>query len=269
MRNKRYNPPLLFMIGLLVGSLLLTPVSASVTDNLSMSILQIVKDLQSSMLVLETKVEECFQSASNGKSLIAGYLTEKGVTTADDASFTTLKANIEELVNKQFEEGKEYTEEHKTVTVSWKYPLASRGSWINNVNPPIRDFDKPGWKQILYVGDDGLVHSANPYVANTIQIKYGTRVTLQMYGECEDEYDNALNWIELYDTTGGGTAMYRGTRSYKYCMAEKFLSADLSPRASGVSCEYPSRDKIISEAFVRSNVDNASGQWHVYVSFVY
>ena len=255
------------MIGLLVGSLVLTPVSASVTDNLSMSILQIVKDLQSSMIVLETKVEECFQSASNGKSLIAGYLTEKGVTTADDASFTTLKANIEELVNKQFEEGKEYTEEHKTVTVSWSYPLASRGSWINNVNPPLQDLNKPGWKQILYVGEDGMVHSANPYVANTIRVKYGTRVTLQMYGECESEY--AVNCIDIYDETGSGTAIYYGTRSYKYCMAEKFLSADLSPRASGVSCEYPSRDKIISEAFVRGNDDNVSGQWHVYVSFVY
>lgn len=256
------------MIGLLVGSLVLTPVSATVTDNLSSKIQSAIQVLRLRVTKLEADMNSCFQSASNGKSLIAGYLTEKGVTTAVDASFTTLKTNIEELVNKQFEEGKEYTEEHKTVTVSLS-KLASRGSWINNVNPPTIDSNKPGWKQILYVGEDGLVHSANPYIANTIRIKYGTRVTLQMYGEYESEYSHALNRIEVSDTTGCGPGRWSSPERYKNNMTETFLYAYNSPRASGVSCEYPSRDKIISEALVGGEDDNVSGRWDVRVCFVY
>ena len=78
------------MIGLLVGSLLLTPVSATVTDNLSIKIQGAIQVLRLRVTKLETDMNSCFQSASSGKALIAGYLTEKGVTTADDASFTTL-----------------------------------------------------------------------------------------------------------------------------------------------------------------------------------
>ena len=42
-------------------------------------------------------LEECFQYVSDGKALIASAITDKGVTTAEDATFETMAANIAKL----------------------------------------------------------------------------------------------------------------------------------------------------------------------------
>lgn len=41
--------------------------------------------------------EECFQSVSDGKALVASAITDKGVTTASDATFETMANNIESI----------------------------------------------------------------------------------------------------------------------------------------------------------------------------
>lgn len=48
---------------------------------------------------LKTKeaVNNCFQSVSNGKKLVASAITGKGVTTASDATFETMSANIKKI----------------------------------------------------------------------------------------------------------------------------------------------------------------------------
>ena len=43
---------------------------------------------------VETRLNEVFQSVSNGKSLIASAITDKGITTAADATFQTMADNI-------------------------------------------------------------------------------------------------------------------------------------------------------------------------------
>ena len=42
-------------------------------------------------------IEECFQSVSDGKSLVAAAITDKGVTTAADASFSVMADNINNI----------------------------------------------------------------------------------------------------------------------------------------------------------------------------
>lgn len=46
---------------------------------------------------VESKLNEVFQSVSNGKSLIASAITDKGVTTAADATFQTMATNIRRI----------------------------------------------------------------------------------------------------------------------------------------------------------------------------
>ena len=45
-------------------------------------------------LGLKSEIDSCFQSVSNGKSLIASAITGKGVSTASDATFQTMANNI-------------------------------------------------------------------------------------------------------------------------------------------------------------------------------
>lgn len=50
--------------------------------------------LQAQIDNLSAKTNECFQSASEGKSLVANAITGKGVTTSADATFATMADNI-------------------------------------------------------------------------------------------------------------------------------------------------------------------------------
>lgn len=56
-----------------------------------------VQDFNDNMDILDEKVKECFQSVSNGKKLIASAITDKGVTTASDATFAVMAENIENI----------------------------------------------------------------------------------------------------------------------------------------------------------------------------
>lgn len=46
---------------------------------------------------VQDAIEEVFQSVSNGKTLIAAAITDKGVSTAATDSFQTMASNIESL----------------------------------------------------------------------------------------------------------------------------------------------------------------------------
>ena len=43
-------------------------------------------------------MQECFQSVSEGKALVAAAVTDKGVSTAADATFATMAGNIANIV---------------------------------------------------------------------------------------------------------------------------------------------------------------------------
>ena len=62
---------------------------------------------------LETEVSELFQSVSDGKTLVANAITDKGVSTSTTATFATMASNIRNLNN-----GIGYTSESKNGSVS-------------------------------------------------------------------------------------------------------------------------------------------------------
>ncbi len=49
---------------------------------------------------LNSNLQDCFQSVSNGKALVASAITDKGISTASDAAFNTLATNIASIVTK-------------------------------------------------------------------------------------------------------------------------------------------------------------------------
>ena len=53
---------------------------------------------------VETRLNEVFQSVSNGKSLIASAITDKGITTAADATFQTMADNILKIISRSSED---------------------------------------------------------------------------------------------------------------------------------------------------------------------
>ena len=57
----------------------------------------IVNNLNKKISSLENNMNEVFQSVSNGKTLVASAITDKGVETANDATFQTMADNIAQI----------------------------------------------------------------------------------------------------------------------------------------------------------------------------
>ena len=53
--------------------------------------------LQNQIDEMSTKVDDCFTSVSDGKKAVASAITDKGVTTAQDAEFATMAANVRKI----------------------------------------------------------------------------------------------------------------------------------------------------------------------------
>lgn len=53
--------------------------------------------LQSQIDEMSTKVDDCFQNVSDGKKAVASAITDKGVTTAQNAEFATMAANVRKI----------------------------------------------------------------------------------------------------------------------------------------------------------------------------
>ena len=62
------------------------------------------------LVQLETQVDDLFQSVSDGKTLVANAITDKGVSTATNATFATMATNIGKI------NGYGYKEETKSKT---------------------------------------------------------------------------------------------------------------------------------------------------------
>lgn len=53
--------------------------------------------LQNQIDTMSTKVDDCFQNVSDGKKAVASAITDKGVTTAQNAEFATMAANVRKI----------------------------------------------------------------------------------------------------------------------------------------------------------------------------
>ena len=63
-------------------------------DGVNITDVERVAPVGPSLDSLNMDIEECFQSVSDGKSLVAAAITDKGVTTAANAAFATMAANV-------------------------------------------------------------------------------------------------------------------------------------------------------------------------------
>lgn len=59
-----------------------------------------VEDVDKKVDVVEKRVEDCFQSVSNGKRLIAEAITGKGIVTSANDTFMTMADNINNIPSK-------------------------------------------------------------------------------------------------------------------------------------------------------------------------
>ena len=76
--------------------------------------------LQEQVNGVSTRVEECFTSVSNGKKAVANAITDKGISTAEDAEFATMAENIGKIKSTPKLQSKSATLDTGTTSVTMK-----------------------------------------------------------------------------------------------------------------------------------------------------
>ena len=67
-----------------------------------------VEQLSTQVGETNQRIDDCFQSVSDGKALVASAITGKGITTASDATFETMAANIGSIKQLESDSGSVY-----------------------------------------------------------------------------------------------------------------------------------------------------------------
>lgn len=67
-------------------------------------------------------IESCFQSVSEGKSLVASAITDKGVETAEDATFETMAENITSIFSSLLLVNSTGISQYGTITLNGTFP---------------------------------------------------------------------------------------------------------------------------------------------------
>lgn len=62
-------------------------------------------DMNDRLAELESEMEDCFQSVSDGKMAVAAALTKEGVATAFEASFNTMATNVAKVADNHYASG--------------------------------------------------------------------------------------------------------------------------------------------------------------------
>lgn len=99
----------------------------------------------------QSDLDQCFQSVSEGKALIAAAVTDKGVPTAADASFVTMAGNIANIATGF----KVYTKESMSFSTSGDYltiTLPEGITWKDVKYLYMQSTPSGGWSNAVGVG---------------------------------------------------------------------------------------------------------------------
>ena len=116
---------------------------------------------------LETQVSDLFQSVSDGKTLVANAITDKGVSTATNATFATMASNISNITTSTYKEETKSYNNTSTGTTRLVFTFSADVSGVKQITPPsdISSYIVPetftsiftikGKELILYVNGNG------------------------------------------------------------------------------------------------------------------
>ena len=82
------------------------------------------------------KLQEVFQSVSSGKELIANAITDKGVSTATNATFATMATNISNITTSAYKEETKSYDNTSSGTTRLVFTFSANVSGVKQITPP-------------------------------------------------------------------------------------------------------------------------------------
>ena len=136
---------------------------------------------------VEAKLNEVFQSVSNGKSLIASAITDKGITTAADATFQVMATNIGKISSGSGQSISNvlYTKSCSNIfrvlskiKLSENPTVSNISLYINDTLFPIMEFTKINDYEFQLRGDfSALSENDSVVISTTIGLYFDTSIT--------------------------------------------------------------------------------------------
>ena len=116
-----------------------TPVKKNSVNDLKIGMTVSEDTVNSAIAKLEKNFDEVKKSVSDGKSSIASAITEQGVTTESDATFTTMATNIGTVAKNKYDEGVADTKSTKVGVGAVISGDSVKTPLINKVTKPTND----------------------------------------------------------------------------------------------------------------------------------
>ena len=85
---------------------------------------------------INTKVDDLFQSVSDGKTLVANAITDKGVSTATNATFATMASNISKINTNGYKEETASRNNTSSGTNRVVFTFSADVYGVNQITPP-------------------------------------------------------------------------------------------------------------------------------------
>ena len=95
-----------------------------------------LSEMNTKISQLETQVSDLFQSVSDGKTLVANAITDKGVSTATDATFATMASNISKINTNGYKEETESWDKTSTGANRIVFTFSADVYGVKQITPP-------------------------------------------------------------------------------------------------------------------------------------
>ena len=93
-------------------------------------------DVDNRITTLETQVSDLFQSVSDGKTLVANAITDKGVSTATNATFATMASNISNITTSTYKEETKSYNNTSSGTTRLTFTFSADVSGVKQITQP-------------------------------------------------------------------------------------------------------------------------------------
>ena len=92
--------------------------------------------LETKQIATQKDLDELFQSVSSGKELIANAITDKGVSTATNATFATMASNISNITTSTYKEETKSYNNTSSGTTRLTFTFSADVSGVKQITPP-------------------------------------------------------------------------------------------------------------------------------------
>lgn len=221
-------------------------------------------------LAYQEAVDELFTSVSNGKSLVASAITDKGVPTASDATFQQMADNINSLVLAPLYTWKKYSAIYNDPTTIYTWGKYNYSTTYNTNTGSSQSANVYGFDYSLSgqgIANSYTVSGAN-FILNDITSNvyaFSSRLSTGCYIARFSNYFGGVNAVTRYYASSPASTIYHVTSAnFSSSTSGKITYQILTRSSSNVRDDFIENvTSSANDTYPNNGIQN--GYWYMYI----